>query len=437
MLNKLKLKIPVFASLLKSEARPMVDDLLLELRTKFKTMNVEPEFHIYTKPHIVPSDFPALHRSAQYNLCFIATGGTESLCVEYASLLHKRAPEKPIILLSHPYMNSLAAGLEARCKLVYETKPAYLFHTTDHQEMQNLFSVLRARDYLTQEGKKVGIIGHPSDWLVASDLETIGSKSEVWGIKIHEEIISLKEVTKLYDSIPNNSSEVENIVRYFLAQDAKLAATRPGDSTNRWLWDNARFCVALSKVVKQYDLFGLTLRCFDLINGNITGCLAVSYLNDMGIPSACEGDIPALITMMLSHSVSGSPSFMANPIHYRGKHLTLAHCTIPTKMTMHVKLMTHFESGQGAAIQADLRNPDKPWTISRANLWDNVMNCEEVIARNIEAKSDRSCRTQVEAEFKSEELLLKYLGKASGNHQILTEGSWVKTFQLYKKLFIH
>eukprot|EP00826_Nyctotherus_ovalis_P009692 TRINITY_DN12567_c0_g1_i1.p1 TRINITY_DN12567_c0_g1~~TRINITY_DN12567_c0_g1_i1.p1 ORF type:complete len:334 (-),score=70.10 TRINITY_DN12567_c0_g1_i1:387-1388(-) len=308
MLPKLKLKIPVFASLFKPAATAMVNDLLVELKAKFLAMDVEPKFAVHTQPHVLPTDFPDLHHSTQYNLCLIATGGTESMCVEYASLLHKRAPEKPIILLSHPYMNSLAAGLEARCKLVYETKPAYLLHTTDQQEMRTLFTVLRARDQLAQEGKKIGIIGHPSDWRVASDLETIGSKNEVWGIKIHEDIISLKEVTKTCSSIPHSSPEVEGMVRYFLSLDAKLASSKAGDSGNLWLWDNARFCVALAQIVKRYDLFGITLHCFDLIKSRIISCLAVSYLNNVGIPAACEGDIPALVTMMLSHSPRSWPT---------------------------------------------------------------------------------------------------------------------------------
>ena len=243
--------------------------------------------------------------------------------------------------------------------------------------------------------------------------------------------------SKIYESLPKNSSDVEQVVRYFISQDAGLAATRPTDAKNEWIWNNARFCVALKKIIDDYHLFGLTLRCFDLIEKKITGCLSLSYLNDIGVPAACEGDIPAMITMMLAHSITGQPSFMANPVHYNGKVMTLAHCTIPTKMTTHVKLRTHFESGTGASIQADLKNPDKPWTLSRANLWENVMNCEEVVARNIETKSERRCRTQVQLEFKDEERLINYVHNLSGNHQILTEGPWVKTFQLYKQLFIH
>jgi len=435
MFNKLKLHIPVFARILNPESKKMIKDVLSQLQSRFESLSVVPEFTVY-KDSIQPEDLPALQRTPQYNLCVLATGGTESLCIDYASLLHKYAPEKPIIIITHSNMNSFAAGLEAKAKLVNDRAPAHLFNSLDISKMKSLFTVLRARDYLTQEGTQLGIIGQPSDWLVASDLETIGSKTDIWGMKIKPDLISLKEVLNAYNEIPKVSQEVEKIVSYFISKDSKCVGLRPADPRNAWLWDNARFCVALNQIIGRYNLFGLTLRCFDLIPKNITGCLSISYLNDHGIPSACEGDIPAMITMMLAYGITGQPSFMANSVHYSGKTLLLAHCTIPTKMTVNTTLRTHFESGKGAAIQADLLNIDRPWTLSRANLWENSIICEEVIARNISAKSERRCRTQVDAEFESEAKLAKYMQETSGNHQILTEGSWIKEFQLYKNLFI-
>lgn len=434
MLGKLKLQIPVFARMLSADSGTMVGDVLRRLESKLESLGVVPEFRVYKE--MDPRDFPQLQRSAPYHVCMLATGGTESLCVDYAYLLHKSSPEKPIIILTHPNMNSLAAGLEAKAKLAYEQAPAHLFNISDMTEMKSLFSVLRARDYLTQEGEQLGIVGQPSDWLVSSDLETIGSKSEVWGMRVRPDLITMQEVLDAYEEIPKASPEVQEVVRYFISKDSKCAALGTTDGRNKWLWDNARFCVALNKIVGRYSLFGLTLRCYDLIPRNITGCLAVSYLNDHGIPSACEGDIPAMVTMMLAFGLTNQPSFMANSVHYSGKTLLLAHCTIPTKLAINTTLRTHFESGKGAAIQADLLNADKVWTVSRGNLWENSVACEEVVARNVSAKSERRCRTQVLAEFPTELSLATYMRLTSGNHQVLTEGAWASHFHLYKDLFI-
>eukprot|EP01022_Parablepharisma_sp_SALTPOND_P014816 TRINITY_DN2059_c0_g1_i1.p1 TRINITY_DN2059_c0_g1~~TRINITY_DN2059_c0_g1_i1.p1 ORF type:complete len:442 (-),score=35.91 TRINITY_DN2059_c0_g1_i1:56-1381(-) len=436
MISTLKPTISVFVRAASPSVDQLVDKLLVGIKSTFSPLNVVPQFNLYRQEHLSPTDLPPTHRTSQYHICLMATGGTEGLCLEYASLVHKRSPEKPIIILTHPDMNSFAAGLEAKAKLTYESKPVHLFHIPDFTEIDTLFKVLRARENLTQEGKQVGIIGEPSEWLVASNLETIGTKTEVWGIRIMDDIIDWKELLETYKSIPENTPEVNEVAKYFADRHCDCLGCVPERIEEKPIRDNSRLCVALKQLSAKYNLHGLTLRCFDLIAHNITGCLAVSYLNDIGIPSACEGDIPSMITMMLAHSVSGLPSFMANPIHYEGKKLSLAHCTIPTKMTQKYSLRTHFESGKGMSIQGDVTNADKPWTLSRANLWENEINCEEVMVQNVTFKSEHRCRTQVEAEFSSEERLRQFIQKMSGNHHILTAGSWKKPLELYKKLFV-
>ena len=436
-MNVLKPNIAVFAKCLHSGVPAMVNKLMGDVASQLAPLNVVPQFSLYKQDYLTPADLPTTSRFTQYHMCLLATGGTENLCLQYATMLHKRSPEKPILILTHPNMNSFAAGLEAKAKLLYESKPAYMFHLPDTTQVNSLFNVLKARESLTQEGKHVGIIGQPSDWLVASDLSTIGTKTDVWGIKILEDIIEWQELLSIYQSIPQHDPDVAEVTKYFEGRQVACLSCPAERIQTKPIQDGARLAVALKKLVAKYSLHGLTLRCFDLIAHEITGCLAVSYLNDAGIPSACEGDIPSLITMMLAYYTSGTPSFMANPIHYEGKKLTLAHCTIPTKMVSQYQLRTHFESNKGVSIQADVANEGMPWTISRANLWENDIHTKETIVRNVACKSEHRCRTQVEAEFPSEDELRKFVEKTSGNHHILTAGSWAKAFKLYKKLFIH
>ncbi len=437
-MSALRPTISVFARTLSSTTAAEVDRLLTHVTAQLAPLNVVPEFHKYTQDMLTAADIHIPPKAPQYHMCLLATGGTENLCLQYCSLIHKRQPERPLLILTHPNMNSFAAGLETKAKLLYDSRPAYLFHLPDKSEMESLFKVLRARESLVQEGKHVGIIGVPSEWLVASDLSTIGTKTDVWGIRIMEEIIDWQELLAIYKSIPDNDPEVAEIAKYYAARHvAACTSCCGGEIAEKPIRDNAKLAAALKRLAAKYGLYGLTIRCFDLIAHSITGCLAVSYMNDEGIPSACEGDIPALITMMLAHHISGKPSFMANPIHYEGKRLTLAHCTIPTKITSKYSLRTHFESGQGVAIQADVMGEGEKWTVSRANLWENDMHTEDIIMRNVVNKSEHRCRTQVEAEFSSEDALRDFVEHASGNHHILTPGAISRPLKLYKKLFVH
>ena len=200
---------------------------------------------------------------------------------------------------------------------------------------------------------------------------------------------------------------------------------------------NAKLFLAIEQIKNTHNLSGLTLRCFDLLKFNVTGCLAMSFLNDIGVPSSCEGDIPSMFTMTLAYHLTNSPSFMANPIDFSDNKLTLAHCTIPRNLTSKYVLRTHFESDKGVAIQADLKDADQSWTLSRINVFENDVYSKEVKISNIpfNKKSDSRCRTQIVVEFKNREELQEFLVSSSGNHHILTPGNHAEAFQLFKKLF--
>lgn len=46
---------------------------------------------------------------------------------------------------------------------------------------------------------------------------------------------------------------------------------------------------------------------------NTAGNLAVSLLNDEGIPAGNEGDLQAVMTLLMVHELTGQPGFIANP----------------------------------------------------------------------------------------------------------------------------
>jgi L-fucose isomerase-like protein len=103
-------------------------------------------------------------------------------------------------------------------------------------------------------------------------------------------------------------------------------------------------------IVNKYKLDGITVRCFDLLEiYKNTGCLGLSLLNNEGIVAGCEGDIPALISMVILHYLTDEPVFMANPasINIDKNEVILTHCTLPLNMPDKFYLKTHFESGFG------------------------------------------------------------------------------------------
>ena len=114
---------------------------------------------------------------------------------------------------------------------------------------------------------RLGVIGKPSDWLIAS----------VYDADIIRQVMDIELVD--------------------IAIDEVTSLGRVGDGEEGAL----RIYERLKELIQKYKLSGLTLRCFDLLTTvHNTGCLALARLNAEGIPAACESDVPALLTMMIS-----------------------------------------------------------------------------------------------------------------------------------------
>lgn len=241
---------------------------------------------------------------------------------------------------------------------------------------------------------KLGLIGKPSDWLIASTYDKSILLSRM-GMEIVD--IPIEEVTSL--------GEVES---------GLLGAQR--------IYERIR------DIVSRYQLDGVTLRCFDLLTTvRNTGCIALSRLNDEGIPAACEGDVPTLVTMLLAKQLSGCPGFQCNPARIeqtpgQAPTMLFAHCTLPLSMCQSYSLTTHFESGIGVAIHGEL--PTGDYTLMKVSGdLSRVFVSEVTLIRN---QYERNlCRTQVWLQMSDEDIQY-FLTNPIANHHVLVPGKWSK-----------
>jgi L-fucose isomerase-like protein len=109
-----------------------------------------------------------------------------------------------------------------------------------------------------------------------------------------------------------------------------------------------RVYLALKKLFEEHQLDAVSIRCFDLIGRvDTTACLAASLLNSELRIVGCEGDLPALITMLFFSKLTSSPSFMGNIAWIEDNIITIGHCSAPISMLRGFELDTHYESGRG------------------------------------------------------------------------------------------
>lgn len=87
--------------------------------------------------------------------------------------------------------------------------------------------------------------------------------------------------------------------------------------------------VAMRQFVAAHDADAVTIACGPWIRGEDlpVPCMALMLFQEQGLPAACQGDIDALLTMVLFKRATGWTSFMGGAVEAQG-HLGLSHCVL-------------------------------------------------------------------------------------------------------------
>ncbi len=353
-------------------------------------------------------------KDALFNIILIGSGGTENLFLKQL-----KEDDEPIVILSTSRNNSLPACLEIKTYLENHNKLCFLL-AGDENHIANMIkhiaSIISA--YKSVKDNRLGLIGGASSWLIASPVEPkviyTNFKQNIIKIKMSEleELIEQEEKEMLDLKHINHSNEL--IAKADNQEDLEMALV---------------IYNALKKLVKKYNLNGLTIRCFDIIKKyKNTACLALALLNEEGITAGCEGDIHSLVTMHIVNSLTNRSSFMANPskFNYEDQSVMLAHCTVPLNMVTSFKLMTHFESGLGIGIKGEL--PEGRVTLCKIApdyTLENTLCIPATIKENLNLAN--YCRTQILVAL-NEDGLLELLKASFGNHIIVAYGDVYQDF---------
>ena len=349
-----------------------------------------------------------------FDVCLIGSGGTESLFLKRLKDL-----KEPIVILSTSKNNSLPACLEIKTYLENNNKLCFLLSGSEEHianMLKHIATILNA--YHSIIDSKLGIIGGPSSWLIASPVEP---KKIYDSFKINIVKIKMSELDELIEETEGEMIDLN---------DVPHATELVNKFDNRDIIQGAIVIyLALKKLVKKYDLKGLTIRCFDLLKKyKNTACLALALLNEEGIVAGCEGDMPSLITMYLINTLTGRSSFMANPSKfiYEENSLLLAHCTVPLNMTSSYSLDTHFESGLGIGVRGEM--PEGKITICKIAPDYSLDNSICLPASIKECPHlEGYCRTQIMVSL-GEEGLLDILKASFGNHLVVSYGEVYQDF---------
>lgn len=345
------------------------------------------------------------------DIIYVRTGGTEgNFRRVYAGHVGM-----PVRMLTSGKSNSLAASMEIMSWLRDRGIPGEIIHGDAKdiaRQLREGIGVCAGPSFRKPfsaagalKGKRYGVVGRPSDWLISSDVDYAAAHALLGAELIDIPIDELVQAVKLCGALKDIPSL------------KPLNAPKFGKPFAEGDFEGAlRIYSALKSIAVRYSLDGLTLRCFDLLTalGN-TGCLALSLLNSEGIIAACEGDVPAMLSMALVREKYGVSCFQANLSKIEGENYLFAHCTVPLDIVQDYCYDTHFESGIGVALHGLL-------PVGKARIFKLGADLQQCFDEEVEIVENpyesNLCRTQVHV--KAPAALRNYfLREPLGNHHIL------------------
>ena len=178
-------------------------------------------------------------------------------------------------------------------------------------------------------GEKLLLFGGlPTDylgeWEITSDLGVAGKK-----LGLRFEAVPTDELRSRYTSLsPQDQAEAARLV-----QDLIERASQGTQVADEEIAKAARLYLAMARIVEERGGDGVTIVCSSWIRTEElpVPCVALTLFQERGIPAACQGDLDALLTMVLFKRAAGVPTFMGGAVKANG-HLGISHCVLPRNL---------------------------------------------------------------------------------------------------------
>lgn len=231
--------------------------------------------------------------------------------------------EKPVAMIGQGVTNvDIAAYLRS---IGHEGYAPY-----DWDEVNRLITCLKVRKAI-QQTKLLMVSDRPefSPYGVYSACKLDDMKNN---LGIDYKVVSYKEFFSEMERIGKSKAEqekIEEITDNLIKNAQKVHMPRNN------IMNDVTFYLTSRSVMKKYECNAFSIRCFELCGskrsakGKFTPCLTHSLLKDRGYPSACEGDVNALLAMMVEMYISKKTAYMGNPVFDKDKNTVRIHHDVP------------------------------------------------------------------------------------------------------------
>ena len=165
-----------------------------------------------------------------------------------------------------------------------------------------------------------------TEWEITADIDLVAGK-----LRVELVVVPHEELMGRYAALPEDRQrEAAALAERLIAGADQSDRPRPDDQE---VLKAVRLYVAVSTLVEDRGAAAAAVVCWPFIQDEAlpVPCLALTLLQDRGVPAACQADIDAFLTMILFRRAGGRVSFMGGGFEADGK-LEISHCVLSRRM---------------------------------------------------------------------------------------------------------
>ena len=325
---------------------------------------MDPELILFVEDFkITEEDYKKIEKDAsEADVLYIVPDGSSIATYDLAKRFNK-----PVVIASD--LNCRTVDITAYC----HSKGVEAYALNSNEERNEIMTLLRARKAFSQTK-----ILYPTNWGWPSVASVAGINEpyklkKQFGIDLvtisYDELAREMEVTRNSDAEKKDAINMAEIL-YKNADQSFL--------DEEYVVRSMEFYNTIIRLMRKHDCNAFTIECFEFCTSrlpqkwNITPCLIHTLFKDLGIPSACEGDLGGLLSMHMLMSISRKSSHMGNMFYRENGTMEINHSVPGIKMNgmdkpaLPYQLGRFVESGWGTKAVVDfMNNEEKTVTVAR------------------------------------------------------------------------
>ncbi len=280
---------------------------------------------------------------------------------------------------------------------------------------------------------KVGIIGSRCPGMLDSSFHELELMNQIGLEVVH---IGTSDLAKEVNSVEKKEAEkaLKDLININQVKNVK----------NSILIESINNYIAIKKMVKDYDLGALAIRCWpDFKNSNICApCFTLSRLSDEGIMSACEADVTAAVSMYILNQLTDNNVYLGDmlKINNETSEAQYYHCgaaaTGLAQDKKEIKYKTHGDAGPERAWKPGLtvEFPLKPGRITFARIGEIKGKYKMVVYSGNAIKSNMFTignPARVILDKNPENIVNNLIEHGLAHHQIGVHGDIVEELKIF------